>query len=103
MNNNIKLYTGDEAFRLFKQMYYKYCNYSIEQLKNYIKVQCSNTNYNFANDYIGIQIKTMSILVYMKQNYNNKTDKWDNDFWFQVFIKRDIFNKNILERNGITN
>ena len=82
-----KLYTGKECYNLFKEMFYKYYGYSIPVLKN--KIHKMYDQMEYANDYVGIQIKTMSILIYMKENYDMKIrTKNDMEFWFNVFIKQ---------------
>ena len=103
----MKLYKGDECFNLFKEMYYRYCNYSVDNLKE--KIESLYPDMEYANDYVGIQVKTISLLIYLKTVYTNELEEsdklllldYDNDEWFNVFIKQDILNKNILIRNGI--
>lgn len=95
----IKLYIGDECFELFKQCYYKYCLYSPTRLKNkriemYEKME-------YANDYYGIHVKTLSRLEYMNYKHEKQADKFNNNFWFEIFIKGVGFHDYILERNGI--
>ena len=92
----MKLYYGDECFYLFKRMYYTYCNYSIKKLEKEIEKLYPNMVY--ANDYIGVQVKTISRLICMKNEYKNVTN---NKYWFEVFIKGDILHEEILNRNGV--
>ena len=95
----MKLYTGDECFKLFKQCYYKYCLYSPTRLKNtriemYKKME-------YANDYYGIHVKTLSRLEYMNKSYEKKAMNFNSSFWFDIFIKGIGLYNYILERNGV--
>lgn len=95
----MKLYTGDECFKLFKQCYYKYCLYSPTQLESkriemYDKME-------YANDYYGINVRTLGRLEYMNEEYKDHVDKFNSDVWFEIFIKEIEFHEYIFIRNGI--
>lgn len=81
----MKLYKGDECFELFKQCYYKYCSYTKTQLINTINKLYDKMEY--ANDYYGINVKTLSRLIYMHDQYKEQANNFNNKFWFEIFIK----------------
>lgn len=99
MEQGIKLYRGDECFYLFKNAYYHYCNYSVIRLK---KERDELYEYMvYANDYYGVLVRTICILINMKKEYEKHEDKFCSNFWFEVFIKKVELPKNILARHGI--
>jgi hypothetical protein len=95
----VKLYRGDECFKLFKECYYKYCLYSPARLERKIKEMYEKMEY--ANDYYGIHVRTLGRLKYMNKEYKDHVDKFNSNFWFEIFIKGIEFHKYIFKRNGI--
>lgn len=102
MNDEMnKLYTGNEAFKLFKSTYYKYCNYKTKYLREIIKKLAENDFYKYANDYSGVQINALQNLLYFKRDYDDDFNM-NRKYLFNIFVvTSESFNDDILIKNGV--